>query len=175
MNKKYYNLHILDNDKGVVSEVQNNIEFDYYFSLDTAKDFGILFKITEKGIIEDYLANDLGWPLMSDSMMAIFKKYVSKDCNWIKSSVFDTFNKKEYEYNILYFNKKIDVLDNKKSVFHDNEILLESVFSLEKIDNLDYFPQADEYDFNIVISENLKNELKKNKITGVDFSIAKVN
>jgi hypothetical protein len=124
----------------------------------------------ENGIIEDYLANDIGWPLMSERMKIIFEQFNSQGVHWIKTNVYDLRSANYYNYYVLGFKEKLDVINVEESSYDDSGLILVPVFSLDKIKYLDFFPQPDKYDLNIVISARLKSKLHMEKITGIDFS-----
>jgi hypothetical protein len=152
MSKLFYNLHLLDNKDGAVATTSIEHEFTDYFTLYQITELNNCFSI-ENGIIEDYLANDIGWPLMSERMKIIFEQFNSQGVHWIKTNVYDLRSANYYNYYVLGFKEK-----------------LVPVFSLDKIKYLDFFPQPDKYDLNIVISARLKSKLHMEKITGIDFS-----
>jgi hypothetical protein len=174
MSKLYYNLHLLDNEEGAVATTTDDHEFEEYFELLKRSEFKSLFTVKE-GLVEDYLANDLGWPLMSERMKDIFQKFTSVDVHWVKSKVYDKRIKRNHSYHIPVFKSKCDTVNVKESSFDSSGLILVPVFSLAKISKMDFFPQPDEYDFNLVVSQEVKLAMEQAKITGIDFSEAQLS
>jgi len=169
--KKYYDLHMKDNETGSVAKAPEDCDFSDYFDIKKIRKIEEPF-VVDEGTMEDFLANDVGWPLLSARMKYIFEEYSSRELSWVPLQVQDKRVAVDYQYFVLYFENKLDVLDTKETSYGVEGVIMIPVFSLKKVSELDFFPQPEEYDFNLVISENLKRSLEKAGISGIDFSEA---
>ena len=76
----------------------------------------ILFVVVS-GECQDYLANDLGWPLMSARLKSVVCRAVAQNSpRWIQVSVQDA-EQAFHTYFIPYFPDEFDVLDVSRSIF----------------------------------------------------------
>ncbi|MDX6187748.1 hypothetical protein SGQ83_00150 [Flavobacterium sp. Fl-318] len=126
-------------------------------------------------IWEDYLPNNIGFALMSDRLKAIVDLHLTgqEDIDWINCKVWANATFKIYY--ILRFNRKLDVLDieNTKYIPNSNRIL-KPCYSLLKVNFYNVFHEelSDnlwQINIFIIISEKLKKDIQKGKLTGIEF------
>jgi hypothetical protein len=73
----------------------------------------------------------------------------------------------------MAFIEKPDVLDFTRTRMIENDYIY-GIFSYNKIKEYEFFPQPRDLDGTLVISEEIKNEITKNHITGVSFEKADI-
>ena len=171
MARSFYNLHLDDNETGAVAEAPDDIDFSFYFNLHLHKDLPWEF-IIDEGVVEDYLANDVGFPMLSPKLKKIFESYKTVGQHWTKATVYDSRTKEYLNYSIISYREKADVINTEETTYQPPGLILVPVFSLKKIGDLQYFPQPDKYDFNLVISGDMRMAMVSSGITGVSFSKA---
>lgn len=124
----------------------------------------------------DYQPNDFLWPLMSERLKSVVEVNLTgnENIDWIDCKV--RKGKEERTYYILRFNKMLDVLNMDETRFvNGTDHIIKPVFSASKIkdftvfvkpsfENLWKIPSA------LYISEKLKKEIQKMKLSGLDFS-----
>lgn len=167
MSKDYFYFHWKKDEGGIAcSPKDNDIEFIEQLESYDKVPFVL---IMEDGQFQDYLANDLGWPIFSEKFKRILEPFLtSNNVRWIPARIEDV-NGEQYTAYILKFNEKVDVLDKEKTIFAGDDFIVKAVLSKEKIKNKDIFIIPDS-DFQIVISENVKLKIEYNNVTGIDFS-----
>jgi hypothetical protein len=155
-----------EDDGGVAySPKENSIVF--LEDLKNVQKLPFIFTLKE-GEFQDYLLNDLAWPIFSEKFKNILEHFLSnQDCQWINANIEDSKN--QYKAYVLKLNNKLDVLDKNKTIFAADDFVVKAVLSKEKIKNLNVFliPGSD---FRIVVSKKVKEEIEKNKLTGTYFS-----
>ncbi|WP_343613557.1 DUF1629 domain-containing protein [Flavobacterium sp.] len=159
---KYYYLHFKD-DNGCVAKA--SFDYNYPTKKEIKNDF--FFKVDK--VPQDYLANDLGWPLMSELMMSHINELLKKiNVNWKKINV--QYKLKSLNYFVPVFNEKIDILNIEKSIFSKANFVVKCHLSLEKVLGYDFF-QVPNSDLRLIVSLPVKLRLEKNRISGLDFSL----
>ncbi|GIQ61429.1 hypothetical protein Flavo103_45640 [Flavobacterium collinsii] len=127
-------------------------------------------------IWKDYMPNGFVWPLMSEKLKFVVEKNLTgnEHIDWIDCKV-----KKEDEerkYYILRFNKMLDVLNMEETTFvRGTDHIIRPVFSYSKIKDYNIFVKPSSHDLwrvpsGFYVSEKLKKEIEKEKLTGLDFS-----
>lgn len=128
----------------------------------------------------DYQPNSLAWPIMSSKMKNLIESNLkgNENVDWIECTI---KNKEEERiYFILRFNTVLDVLDFQQTSFvQDTDHIIRPVFSSSKIGAYTIFPKPASYNFwqitsGIFVSESLKKTMQKAKVTGIDFSKARI-
>ena len=167
MNETYYYLHMQEDDGGVAySPKENNIV--YLEDLKDTIELPFIF-ILKDGPFQDYLLNDLAWPIFSEKFKSLLDPFLPKeDIKWIGANIED-INKNKYRAYVLKFNNMADILDTEKTIFAADYFVVKAVLSKEKIRNKDVLiiPGSD---FRIVISNTVKEAIEKNNLTGAYFS-----
>ncbi|WP_281228732.1 imm11 family protein [Flavobacterium aquiphilum] len=121
----------------------------------------------------DYQPNNLAWPLMSEKMKNVVCDNMTGEeaIVWMKVNV--KSEKEKRVYFIPRFEKKMDVLDEQKTIFaQGTKHIVKPVFSYEKIMNYNIFHKPQlfwEITSGIYVSEVIKKAIQKEKLTGVDF------
>jgi len=121
----------------------------------------------------DYQPNDFAWPLMSNRLKDLVAKHLTgkEHVVWMKTIV--KGNGEQREYYVPRFEKELDVLDKEKSTFvKASGDVFKAVYSIKKIENFGIFyrPGFDwKIPTNLYMSEDLKNDIEANKMTGTDF------
>jgi hypothetical protein len=129
----------------------------------------------------DYQPNNLAWPLMSERLKSVIDNNLTGNeaIDWIECKVIGLNDVRSYY--ILRFNKLLDVLDINKTLFVDGtDHIIKPVFDLQKITVFSIFPKPLSDDLwritpGIYISEKLKKQLQKEKMTGLDFEKVSVS
>lgn len=123
---------------------------------------------------EDYLPNNMAWPLMSVRMKSIVEQHLSgyEKIIWVKAIV--KTGKENLDYFIPRFTEKLDVLDlNKTSFVKGTDAIIKPVFSYAKIMNYSLFHIPRTYIWQIsaslLVNESLKNAIENAEITGCVF------
>ena len=131
--------------------------------------------ILEDGTLKDLLPDDFGLFLFSSKLKAIVEKYSihQSDPKWLKANVI--VGKKVIEYFVPNFQRKYDVLDTSKTSYVE-DIIIEALLMSTKTENFDFFPLPDdEFSIEILVSESIKDEVKKEKLTGIAFEKALIS
>lgn len=123
----------------------------------------------------DYQPNNLALPMFSERMQEIIDQNLTgnEEIDWISAKI--KGNNEERNYYILRFNKALDVLDyDKTSFIEDTDHVIEPTFELTKIRSYSIFhiPSPDHLctiTRSIYINERLKNQLQKERLTGLNF------
>ncbi|NVO10575.1 MAG: hypothetical protein HXX16_11480 [Bacteroidales bacterium] len=121
----------------------------------------------------DFQPNNLAWPLMSEKMKNIIDNNLTgkEDISWMKVTV--KADSESRAYFILKFEKMLDVLDEKKTLFvQGTNLIIKPVFSLSKISNYNIFHKPQpfwEIPSGLYISEIIKKAVQKENLTGIDF------
>lgn len=168
MNKNYYYLHMVENNSGGIAYSPKNIDLIYVDDLNNLKQVPFIFSLKD-GLLQDYLYNDLGWPIFSEKFKNLISPFLTNlNTQWITAKV---KNEQEIEYTtyILKFNKKPDILDENKTIFGSNHSIVKSVLLRKKVKDLDVFLVPDS-DFQIIVSEDVKLKIEHNNLTGMEFS-----
>jgi hypothetical protein len=128
----------------------------------------------------DYQPNNLSWPMMSEKMKNVISPYLTgkEGIVWIRVEVFA--EKEKREYYIPRFQQKLDVLNEAKTIYvKGTSHVVKPVFSMEKIRNYAMFHKSQKYYWEITsglyVNNSLKNALKKEKLTGIDFNKTSVS
>jgi hypothetical protein len=123
----------------------------------------------------DYLPNTLVWPLMSSELRNLFEKVLSgnEGINWITAKVI--LLKSSETYYIPCFTKKLDVLNEEKTVFvKSTKHIIKPYFDLNKVRTLSLFHKPTDYGFwkipsGLYVTDTTKNALLNSKLTGFTF------
>jgi len=173
-NPKYFEMTYDDQSPGGNADAPD--EFYYNTEINIYKLNSLPFSfLLDNNIFEDYIMNNLDFPLMSLRLKSVFDKYKSTapSFKWLNAKVQSKNKKYFFEYFLMTFTTKPDVLDFEKTRFIDNDYIY-GFFSYEKIKNFSFFPHPRELATSLVVSEEIKNEIIKNNITGVSFRKAEI-
>lgn len=131
-----------------------------------------------KIIWNDYLANSLAWPLMSQKLRTVIDENLTgnEKIDWLSCKIKTI--KEERIYYILRFNKLLDVLDLNKTMFvSGTDSIIKPVFSLNKVQRFGIFMAATPGEAElwritsgIYVSETLKKAIQKEALTNIDFT-----
>lgn len=128
----------------------------------------------------DYLPNSLAWPLFSYRLMTVVENNLTgnEGINWVKATVNGGGERREYF--IPRFTKPLDVLDVKRTTFiRGTDQIIKPFFSIEKIEKYSVFTRPAHHDLwkitsSIYVSEQLKLEIQKERLTGIEFEKTRV-
>ncbi|MEJ5963672.1 imm11 family protein [Pedobacter immunditicola] len=123
----------------------------------------------------DYQPNSLAWPLISERLKYLIEINLTgnEQVGWINCKV--ESEKEEKPYFVLRFNKMLDVLDMKKTMFvPGTDHIIKPVFAVSKISAYSIFSMPSSHNLwkitsGLYISETLKKAIQKQKLTGLDF------
>lgn len=171
MSKKYYYLHFVE-DEGSIAVSLGEPPHE----IAETKNGDVIKFSVDGEFVEDYQANDLGWPLMSLKMKSVIDRFCAPHENqlsWQPAAV-TTGRGETISYYIPKFLDEIDVIDREKSKVIDGplgEVIIKACFSLDKVKKLDFFPLP-KSEIRLIVSDGLKNEIEKTPLSGIDFSKA---
>lgn len=131
----------------------------------------------------DFLANDMGWFLVSDKLRKVLES-LNTEIQFLPVKIMERKSKKELpDYYIANILRVVDALCLEKSVYYVsyiaelgiiyNNVVKYGIYA-EKTENSDVFKLADRQEIPIFASENFKNKVEKEEFTGIDFLEIKV-
>ncbi len=137
---------------------------------------------TLKNRATDFLANDKGWFLVSDKLRKVLES-LNTEIQFLPVKIMERKSKKELpNYYIANILRVVDALCLEKSVYF--EVYIEKLGTIynvvkygifaEKTENSDVFKLANRQEIPIFVSENFKNKVEKEEITGIYFLEIKV-
>lgn len=125
---------------------------------------------------QDYLANSLAWPMMSEKMKAVVVGNLKgTECiSWISAII--NIAGRRVAYNIPRFQNKLDVLDFDKTKYvPGTDHIMKPVFSFEKMKNYSFFTMPSMFwqiTPSIYVDKGMKAALKAAALSGLDFESA---
>ncbi len=122
------------------------------------------------GDLPDYLPNSIAWPMMSTRFVELVTRYIAgrKDISWIEALV--KCDENLIRYQIPRFDRKLDILNEAKTIFAKGDFIVKAHLSLSKTEGLHFFSLPDTpITTRIVISEILKKEVTTSGFTGITF------
>lgn len=170
----------------LISELEgvNKLPFELHLiKLEIGKD-GLIKSDDLTGIKEvwqDYQLNSLAWPLMSERMKLIVERSLTgtEGVDWIEVVVNGLSDQRIYYF--LRFNKILDVLDIEKTkLIPGTDYILKPVFSISKIFDYSAFVVSSTNDnywkipSTFYVSEALKKNIQKERLTGISFETVTV-
>ena len=176
MKYDFFNLFWEAGEEGAVAYSPKNHGIKFVDHLKGLEEVPFEFEVKE-GELQDYLANDEAWPLMSEKVKEIIDaNTLNKKHRWIRVKVKNHQINKTTIYFLPVFESKIDILSEKDTKYDDNNLVLVPCLSLKKVRKLSFFPKQDpDFDFierSLCLSKKIKEEIIKNKLTGITFSRA---
>ncbi|CAN5758111.1 hypothetical protein BH11BAC7_BH11BAC7_33050 [soil metagenome] len=131
------------------------------------------FDFILNGEPQDYLPNNMAWPLMSEKMKQVIERNLTghEKISWISTNV--KAGEDVFLYYVIRFDEKMDVLDLNRTTFvPGTDQIIRPCFSFDKVKKYNLFHKPG-YSWRITpavyISETLKNEIEKENLSGVDF------
>lgn len=182
--KKYWYIHNKDdNDKNVAiaESPSGKTLVDWANDILSLGKIPFEFSANANEHLEDYLADDLGIPLMSDKLMKIINKHLTEKEGLQWYDVIVNYGKEKNRYYAPKFEKNLDVLNEEKSLFNSNTgSLIKANLLMSKIDSYSFFPLPElsedlPFGIRMVISDEIKKDIVKAKLTGMDFSKAPIS
>jgi hypothetical protein len=131
---------------------------------------------------EDYMPNQFAYNMFSEKFKEVIEKELTgnEETDWIAAKIHG--NEECRTYYILKFTKRLDVIDEGKTLFVKNtDHIMRPCFSSSKIEKVSIFhvPDKEEYLWKIpsgvYVTEKLKKAIQKAKLTGVGFEKAMVS
>ncbi len=168
---KYFYLSWEEGDKtGIAYALTDGLGYELAAEVKNQNKLPFEFQLQE-GEFQDYLANSLAWPMMSELLKNIIDENITENIepSWIIAIV--NYNKDKTPYYIPYFKTNPDVLDNEKTIFAgDSDFVVKAHLSFNKVHNLSIFPLPDiPFTSRIIIAQELKEKIKEQKLTGMVF------
>jgi hypothetical protein len=175
MQKKLFYELSQDESNGGVAFVPDEYLYEYYEGIKNIDTAPFTLNI-EEGYFEDYLANNLGWPLMSLKLKKIFDKYAigAPKFKWTKAKVLFSVNSELREYYYLISLDKPDVLDSQKTRFVDEDYIY-GVFAYEKIKDYTFFPHPSVSNNDLIVCGQIRDEMINAGITGAYLEKADIS
>ena len=129
----------------------------------------------------DLQPNSLAWPIMSERLKNLVVQNLTGNeyLGWISATI--SKGDENRTYYIPRFEKKLDVLDEKNTMFvKGTDHIIRPHFSLKKIKDLTIFHAPDSHDFwkispGLYINETLRKSIIKERLTGVGFEKVRVS
>jgi len=177
MNKYFFLTWAEENDESGVAWAPEGTPLDHELISELeGKDelpFGLELR---EGILVDYLGNSLAWPLMSEKMRMVIERNLTGEegISWIKANV--KARGDIFDYYVLRFRKKLDVLDMNKTTFvTGTDHVIKPCFSLAKIRIYSLFnvPQSHnlwKITIAIYINDKLRKDMIREGLSGIAFS-----
>jgi hypothetical protein len=167
--ERFFYMHWKENDSGGIAHSAATKNIEFVEQLRGLQKVPFVFSIKD-GPYQDYLANNLGWPLMSERLKGIIDSKAEREKPaWIIAEVISE-SSMSLNYFVPLFSGWLDVLNHEKSIITKNNLVIKAHLSKDKVCGLEFFPVPGSA-FRIIISERIKKEIEKHKITGVDFSL----
>ena len=140
--------------------------------------FGYTLKDFDDNIIKkdpiwlDYLPSSKVWPFMSEKLMNIIDERLTgkEKIVWMSAKVKGPDEVKVYY--VPRFEKKLDVIDEKKTTYTIKGSILNPAYSLTKIQNYSMFSPKGTFwqiTIDLVVTEEIKKAIVKEKLTGISF------
>lgn len=181
--KKYWYLQNKDDDNenvAIAKSPGDKTLVDWAMDIISLGEIPFEFSVNPNESLEDYLADNLGIPLMSEKLMKIISKHLigKEGLRWY--NVIVNYGNEKIIYYAPNFREDLDVLNNQMSIFNQSTgSLIKASFSIEKIQRLAFFPlpQLDiklPFRLGLIVSDDIKKDIIKEKLTGMDFSKAYV-
>ena len=164
-------------EEGAVAYLAEKTDINLVSELKDIDEFPFEFEVKE-GELQDYLANNKAWKLMSKKLKEIIDANTpNKQHRWVRVKVKDYQINKTTIYFLPVFESKIDILDLKNTTFVEGtNSVINPCLSLKKVRKLSFFPKQDlDFDFispYLFMSKEIKEDIMKNKLTGITFSRA---
>ncbi|MCK4260905.1 MAG: DUF1629 domain-containing protein [Halanaerobiales bacterium] len=185
---KYYKLLVDDDNsiKDIVCYAEENYEEKYEFTqYDLCKgvyfeqwneNFTFYYDSTEGDNPTDYLANNLGWFLISSKFKKILEGIGIQSIQYLPVKVKQKNGNQELSgYFVANIIVLVDALNLAQSIYTEFHLDNEKILSIKKyalnknkIENLHVLRLID-YNIPIFVSEDVKKEIKNNNITGCDL------
>ncbi|WP_343704260.1 DUF1629 domain-containing protein [Chitinophaga sp.] len=129
----------------------------------------------------DYQPNNLAWPLMSERLRSVIESNLTgkEMVDWITCKVKGVDG--ERLYFILRFKERLDVLDVEKTTFvHGTDHVIKPVFKGSKVARFGIFHKPLSHELwkitpGLYISETVKEDIWRQKLTGMDFEKVSVS
>lgn len=146
------------------------------------EDFCFYYDENESNRATDFLANDKGWFLVSDKLRKVLES-LNTEIQFLPVKIMERKSKKELpDYFIANILRVVDALCLEKSIYSEVHIeKLGTIYNVikygifaEKTESSDVFKLANRQEIPIFVSENFKNKIEKEEITGIDFLEIKV-
>lgn len=129
-----------------------------------------------KNIWVDYQPNDYAWPLMSEKLKSIINDRLTGKEKIVWMEVIIKSGKEKRLYFIPRFEKKLDVLDKAKTQYGDRKgSIIIPAFLKEKVIKYSMFFTPQEFwqiSPDIIVVEEIKKAIQKEKLTGIVFEEA---
>jgi hypothetical protein len=181
---KYYKLILDDsNEKDVVCHCEETFGFEQYelkegkFIENWNKNITFYYNPKEGDILTDYLANNLGWFIVSKKFKDIINELGTSEIQYLPVNIVDLeSNSNKNIYYVANVLEVVDAIDLEHSDYSVMELDNEKIYSIRKyalkqegIINKDLFKlNGDEIP--LFVSESFKHSVETYNITGCDFS-----
>ena len=175
--ENYWYIHIKD-DNGAVAEAPGEKTL-----VDWVEEIRFLKKIpfeyvvnSSEPILQDYLADDLGIPLMSYKLKSVIQQHLTghEDLQWWEVNIH--YQDSEIMYYVPKFEHNLDVLNESKSLFNkSNGELIKANLCYSKAERYAFFPLPElsediPFEHRLVVSDKIKKDITRAKLTGIIFS-----
>ncbi|HEY3300912.1 MAG TPA: DUF1629 domain-containing protein [Methylophilaceae bacterium] len=131
----------------------------------------IPFHFEMSGKARDFQPEINCFPLMSVNLKHVLET-ANNATDFVWHQVTLVVNGQSLDYYVPHFFQIPDVIDRQATIFvgdSNDGSIIRACLSLDKVGDMEFFPM-DKYYIRLVISERLRDELKRQKLTGVEFS-----
>lgn len=185
---KYFKLNMdMSRDKDVVCHYDNDFGIQQnefivgkkYLNWDNR--FHFFYNKNEGDILTDYLANDKGWFVVSEKFKALLET-METEIQFLSIDITEKESEKKYSYFIANILRLVDALCLEDSEYFETEIPnLGTIYTVSKfaiyeskVQSSDVFKLSNRQEIPVFVSENFKNIIEKNDITGMSFTEIRV-
>jgi hypothetical protein len=172
--KNFYYLHFKEDDGGVVKVCEEGGNYDGELQSDNIQS-PFQFVLPE-GVLQDYQANDLGWPLMSAALQQVLAQAaIANGVVWNEALI--KAGEEICVYYVPRFLVRPNVLNETFSKIVRGpigDIVVKACLAASKVQEYDFFPIPGS-DIRLIVSGPIKYRIESLKLSGVDFSTVPVS
>lgn len=167
--KRYYFITWVEEEALGIGYAEEGYQFDFLSEGRYYPDWEPVLFTLKDGSYADYQANDLGWPLCSEKLRKIIEQNASLDdsIQWLAARVVGPGGEQRGYY-ILHLPERLDVLDKKRTLFAEGDVVVKPYFSVEAIGSHRVF-SFHGGQFRVVVSAEVRNAILSESCTGIDF------
>jgi len=163
-----------DKSPGGGADVPDEIYYHQSDKVKSMESLSFIFKL-DNNIFHDLIGNNLDMILVSARFRDLLDHYKlnAPPYKWLNATVESQNGKVRFEYYLMIFLEKPDILDLDNTRFVNNS-LLHAAFSYSKISRYSFVPEPRVLERTLIVSEEVKNHIMAAKITGVVFDKTRI-
>lgn len=149
--------------------------------MDWKKCFQFYYDKNEGEMLTDYLANDKGWFVLSEKLKRLLEA-MNTEIQFLPVEILERESNNKHTYYIANILRLVDALCLENSEYFETEIpSLGTIYTVSKFavfenrtQNSDIFKLTNRQEIPVFVSENFKNTIEGNNITGIFFTEIRV-